>query len=169
MNLNNKIRRRSVLYLFLCLYIIGILLIFASSLQTGAVSGGSSQKLTTFIKNLLEWLTFHKWQINVDVLHLLVRKLIGHYGSFLFIGLCGYIVYALIIIKLKRALFVSMSVGFIISMIAEILQLFSDGRSAQISDMIIDYLGYLSGTLIGLFIIYRVIKKQKDDVNHRLY
>lgn len=53
----------------------------------------------------------------------------------------------------KKGIFTALSIGLIIAVVDEMIQLTADGRSAQISDVCIDFVGVVLGTTTILVII----------------
>ncbi len=148
-------------FIFITTFLIYIFLIFYSfyhSLKNGESSSNDSQKFSNFIKNTFSVFNFN--QINNDVFNIIVRKLFGHFGLFLLIGIFGLISYFLIFAKIKLSIIVNLIIGFIVSVLAEILQLFTTGRNYSFTDIIINFLGVLLGTLFALSFIIFLNKKQ---------
>lgn len=100
--------------------------------------------------------------------YMLIRKGIGHFGSFLVLSLiaCGVCLY---FVKNKSIfIIISLLVGFSIAGVTEIIQLYVEGRTGAFSDVMIDFSGYLIGTVISFGIVYLIIlikflKKRKKE------
>lgn len=139
-------------YIYLCLYIATLVFICFSSLQNGEASGNLSGGITNVICSILE--TALKIDIDESIMSLLVRKLIGHFGSYFLLGLWG-IMYFVQLVKPTKGLIMSLSFGLVFSIIGELLQLLSDGRNCNVYDMMIDF----SGVAISSLLIYLFIKR----------
>lgn len=89
--------------------------------------------------------------------YMLIRKGIGHFGSFLVLALiaCGVCCY---FFKNKNIfILISLVVGFSLAGTTEIIQLYVEGRTGTFSDVMIDFSGYLIGTIISFGLIYLII------------
>ena len=153
--MKNKIK-----YLFLILYIVMIGIIFYSSLENSSKSSKESSTVTNEIIEVVEVVTNEKVILDYDTTHYYVRKVIGHFGSFVLCSIFGLLCFYFFILNKYKATLISVTVGIIIAIIAELLQLTSSGRSCEVKDMLIDYSGYLTGTIISFLIILLIRKKQ---------
>ena len=102
---------------------------------------------------------------NIDTFTLVVRKLVGHFGLYAFSGgLSSWAIYMWIkpLRWYKPYIYVLISVifGFLFSGLTELIQLFIPGRSGQFTDVLIDFGGYIIGTLILLTILFIIFKKK---------
>lgn len=103
--------------------------------------------------------------------HTYVRKLIGHFSLFLVLAIFATIVYYRLAEMLKpnkKVLLgttLSLGAGLLTAAISEFLQsgIFVSGRGPSLSDVGIDFLGFILGTAIYLviYIIYRKVKNKK--------
>ena len=103
--------------------------------------------------------------------HTYVRKLIGHFSLFLVLAIFATIVYYRLAEMLKpnkKVLLgttLSLGAGLLTAAISEFLQsgIFVSGRGPSLSDVGIDFLGFILGTAIYLviYIIYRKVKAKK--------
>ena len=105
---------------------------------------------------------------NIDVVSKVVRKVIGHFGLFMVSGLLS-----------SQALYLSLSpyswckhymnamfslvFGLFIGILTEMIQLAVPGRSGESIDVLIDFSGYLLGTLIIGIILFSVIRNRKQN------
>lgn len=153
--------KKYIKYIFLILYLASIAMIFMSSLETGKESSEDSSEVTTVIVDEVKKITDDKVQLDFDTTHFYVRKIIGHFGSFMLCSILGLLCFYLFTLKNKKAVIVSISTGLIVAVVSELLQLLSEGRSCEIIDMLIDYSGYLCGTIFTLLIICLIKKKKK--------
>ena len=101
---------------------------------------------------------------NYDSLSTFVRKAFGHFGLFMVSGLLTSLALYLSLspyswCKHYMNVMFSLVFGLFMGMITEIIQLAVPGRSGEITDVLIDFSGYLLGTLIIGLILFLAIRK----------
>ena len=138
-------------YIYLIIYILIISLIFMFALRDATESTTDSGRLTKLILSILKALNLED-NINANTLSRLVRKLIGHFGLFFVCGFFGINTFINFIKNKKQSIIINLIAGILIAIISELLQLIPIGRSCQISDMLIDYSGYLLICVVYIFI-----------------
>ena len=91
-----------------------------------------------------------------------MRKAIGHFGAFLVLGIFSTFTYMLYIKRKKwdNVIIINMVQGFILAALTEYIQTFVPGRSGLLSDVLIDYLGFLISFIILTILIIRYYKKK---------
>lgn len=146
-------------YIFLTIYLLLILIIFISSLRNSDASTNDSNFIVDIVIFIIS-IFKEESTIDVDLVSLIVRKLVGHFGSFCLCGIFGSFTFELFINKKANSIIFNILSGITIAVIAELLQLIPEGRSCQITDMLIDMSGYLFGFFINIIIIKFV--KQKN-------
>ena len=112
--------------------------------------------------------TFSKDAINdgnIDTFTHVIRKLVGHFGLYACSGLLtSWALYMWIEpldwFKPYIYLIIDLSFGFLFSLLTEIIQLFTPGRSGEFTDSLIDFSGYLLGTLIILLILFFLFEQR---------
>lgn len=109
------------------------LFIWMNSMLEAGVSAEHSGFITRGLNNFLVKMNIH---IQYDRLSFLVRKT-AHFGEFYFLGILWGIY---IIITNKKLLYIVVLV-FLTACIDESIQLFSQGRAFQVTDILIDTLG----------------------------
>lgn len=140
-------------------------IIFGFSSQDGEESGGISSRVTEFI--LEKSNTYKNIEENrQDEIFERTEKIIRKIAHFSIYALVGFLLMGLVStfkLKEKSRILISLILGVLYATSDEIHQLFSPGRSAQITDVYIDTLGILVGIfVILLFIkIFEKIKLQK--------
>ena len=97
-----------------------------------------------------------------------IRKAFGHFGLFAVSGLFSSLAIFLILHpfeKIKQFIVIigGLAYGLTIASLTEIIQLSIDGRSGEFTDVLIDFSGYLLGTLIIALIVFLVIKKKNKS------
>lgn len=99
----------------------------------------------------------------------LIRKIIGHFSAFLLLAIFAIIVYyrlAETINETRAEIYgplYSLSAGLITACLSEILQLgiFTGGRIASLTDVLIDFAGFAFGTAIALLVWFFMKKTRK--------
>ena len=128
--------KRWILYIVLCLI---VFFIWDNSLQNGGNSDGFSLIFAEWLTPVAHKLGFHG---NIWALNRIVRKL-AHLteftilGGVLYVVLRRYIEYGTVV--------KTIGVGIVIASLDEFIQLFSLGRSSQLSDVLIDTVGIIIG------------------------
>ena len=145
-------------------------IIFGFSNQDSKKSGGLSQKVAEFVVRFvpnLEQLEQEQKTVITDRIESVIRK-IAHFTIYTLVGfllmslMCTY--------KLKQLDQVSISliIGVIYASTDEIHQAFIPGRCPQVTDVMLDSLGVLTGIFISLLvveIIRKITKKNYDNIN----
>ncbi|MBQ7247542.1 MAG: VanZ family protein [Lachnospiraceae bacterium] len=135
-------KKRNILIILICIL---LTVMWGHSMMSGAVSEAESSAVRDFLEPVLELFVGKG-----SVTGLLVRKL-AHFTEFMLLGLLtGELLHTL-----GRRGFFSRIFAFLCCMAAavidESIQIFSDGRGAQVQDVLLDCGGALAGLcLIGL-------------------
>jgi VanZ family protein len=106
----------------------------------GDVSSAQSGFIVSLASDLASWMGL---RISDEHLSLLIRKF-AHFTEFFFLGISLSIYF----IKEKIEIYHIFSLGFIIALIDESIQLFVSGRSGNLVDLGIDMLGILFAFII---------------------
>ena len=142
--------KRWILYILLGLT---VFFIWDNSMQNGGSSDGFSLLFAEIFAPIVNKLGFHG---NIWTLNRIVRKL-AHLSEFTILGgvlytiLRRYITYGTVI--------KTIGLGMFIASLDEFIQLFSPGRSSQISDVLIDTAGVIIGILLvklAYYIEYKI-------------
>lgn len=137
--------KRCILYILL-----GVIVVFIwdNSMQNGGSSDGFSIFFAETFAPIVNKLGFHG---NIWTLNRIVRKL-AHLTEFTILGgvlytiLRRYITYGTVI--------KTIGLGILIASFDEFIQLFSPGRSSQLSDVLIDTIGVVLGILLVKLVYY---------------
>ncbi len=159
MNSTKKTRVFSVIMIILTLSIIAF--IFTQSLLPGKVSGEESGRVLRFLNGILE-----SFGLAPFLTHSFVRTA-AHFTEFGCLGLSFFLTFMTFG---KRC--VLSAIGAVVSSVAvatvdECIQLFTDGRAFQFSDILTDS----CGAILAVFLIFSVfavilnIKKKRSDSN----
>ena len=131
--------KRWILYIMLGLI---VFFIWDNSLQNGGTSDGFSLIFAEWLAPIADKLGFYG---NIWALNRIIRKL-AHLteftilGGVLYVVLRRYIEYGTVV--------KTIGVGIVIACLDEFIQLFSLGRSSQLSDVLIDTIGIIIGILV---------------------
>ena len=136
--------------------------IFLNSAMTAEESSSMSGSVRGFINQILEsigapfLLTEH-----------IVRKL-AHFTEYAVLGALLSVTVYLYVQKRLRSFLLTLPIGLAVTVIDEFIQTLSEGRSCQVTDMLIDFSGVLLAALFVqfvLFLIYRhKIKKEGNEI-----
>lgn len=137
--------KRCILYILLGLI---VFFIWDNSMQNGGSSDGFSIFFAEAFAPIVNKLGFHG---NIWTMNRIVRKL-AHLTEFTILGsvlytiLRRYITYGTVI--------KTIALGILIASLDEFIQLFSPGRSSQLSDILIDTIGVILGILLVKLVYY---------------
>lgn len=137
--------KRCILYILLGLI---VFFIWDNSMQNGGSSDGLSIFFAETFAPIVNKLGFHG---NIWTLNRIIRKL-AHLTEFTILGsvlyaiLRRYITYGTVI--------KTIALGILIASLDEFIQLFSPGRSSQLSDVLIDTIGVIIGILLIKLVYY---------------
>lgn len=150
-------------YLFLVCYIFITLVIFTKALENSEKSQASSDQVTDIVVDTINGVTPGDNSItdnfDIEEIKVFIRKVIGHFGLFLVLGVFSTLTYFYFSNKKYISLIIILIVGILTAACSELLQLFADGRNPSFIDIIVDYLGYFIPVII--FYIPYYIKKKK--------
>lgn len=139
--------------IFLLLAGVITVFIFASSMQSAEVSSETSGRLLTLINRLLSG-------TSVTITQNFIRKL-AHFAEFFMQGLFLSLAAVFSLKGLKHHLVNIAFAGLLTACTDELLQTFFDGRSAQITDVFLDFGGCAAAILLT-FVLIAVIRRVKD-------
>ena len=142
---------------FTTLTVLFVVFIFSNSFQTASVSSQSSARVLAFLNSVCEFIN-----IKPFFTQKIVRTL-AHFCEFGLLGVLSTITYLSYFAVKAKTLEFSLATVFCTALIDECIQLFSDGRAFQFSDIIIDVSGGLLG-LVGTFLIAFLINNRKKYI-----
>jgi VanZ family protein len=156
MNQKNKI----LACVFGILYLILIIYFIKKSFENGETSTESSEAVANIIKNVLNKLFNANIEMTDNYL-CIIRKLVGHFGFNVVLGVVSTLFYINLCLDKKITLLLHYIIGFVVAFSSEFLcEAFTSGRSASFYDVLIDYSGFILISTI-LFIIF-FVKKDKE-------
>ena len=105
---------------------------------------------------------------NHDSFATFIRKAFGHFGLFAVSGVLSSLALYLSLSPYEWSkhyinVVFSLALGLMMGIITETIQLAVPGRSGQVTDVLIDFSGYLLGTLILGLIIFLVLRKTNKN------
>jgi len=134
---------KKIFYLLLSLLMIAF--IFGNSMMDASDSNNESRFIMNFVRYLLDWLGFH---VQISQLHHIVRKC-AHFTEFALEAF--FVVKALAAFGMRRQTWLAYAllIGLLTAVIDENIQLYSIGRSSQVSDILLDFSGTLAGVIVA--------------------
>lgn len=130
-------------------------IIFGFSNQNGEESSGISsqitERITSNIKSIQEKPANDK-KITIHRIETIIRK-IAHFSIYTVVGILLMSLMATYNLSNKTRAIVSETIGVVYASTDELHQLFIQGRSAQITDVMIDSMGVLLGILLTTLVI----------------
>lgn len=148
MEINTKTNiKRAILIILL---ILTFFQIFRFSNQNGEKSSGISRKITTAVtKNVkkIQELDKNKQEEVLEKIEKVIRKL-AHFSIYMVVGILMMLLMNTYKIKQFDKIAISLITGIVYASSDEIHQLFIPGRSAMITDVMIDTLGVSVGILL---------------------
>ena len=105
---------------------------------------------------------------NYDSFATFIRKAFGHFGLFAVSGIISSLALYLSLspyswCKHYMNVMFSLVFGLFMGILTEMIQLTVPGRSGEMTDVLIDFSGYLLGTLIMGLILFLVIRKLRKN------
>lgn len=125
--------------------------IFYLSHQPASSSSELSTGIMSFLLSIIKWLPF---QFDQTIVHFFIRKG-AHFFAYLILGML--VCHALNINRFR--FFVALTICIVYAITDEVHQLFIEGRSGEVRDVVIDSFGSIVGIVVYLF-----VKKLKNKV-----
>ena len=145
---------------FWIVYIGYTILIWRNSMDTAEVSSGKSERIVRWVNEVL-------FSGDAVLTEHLVRK-VAHFSEYAVAGVLGWLAFSVVWGAGKGILQCLVNVCFAGVMTAfcdETIQLFVPGRSGQVSDMWIDFSGYITGVIccmFGVFLCHIYLNRHMD-------
>ena len=159
----------NIIRMILIIFLIGIFTtIFGFSNQNSEVSGGISKKVTEYIVKFfpsIEKNSEIKKQEIMNKLEKIIRK-IAHFSIYTLVGLLLMGLMKTYKIKEIDQVGLSMIIGIIYASTDEIHQAFIPGRSAQLTDVMLDSIGDLTGVFIVMLLLEIIRRIKKNRYNN---
>lgn len=148
--MNKKLVRFSILTF------LWIMVIFSFSLQNGEESSQLSGGIVAWIMEVLLPADFPY----TDMLGFLVRKA-AHFTEYFILGILNSL--TMRETRWTHTMSAAWIMGTIVACCDETIQLFSDGRAGQITDVMLDSSGVLCGCVLLHMILKHMVRKKKND------
>ncbi len=162
-NLCNIKRRRACGLLFFFLSIIWMTVIFIFSAQTGSDSTNMSRNfITNFVIKIFPLKLDNE---SMEILDFIIRKL-AHFTEYAILGMFITLTLMTINVKInKYRLFMATVLCCLYAISDEFHQMFTDGRTPALRDVVIDTVGGFVGSLIVFLSIYFLLYKERSKYN----
>lgn len=140
-------------FLFTTAYCFLTLAIILFSVSSGEDSTSQSGFFVNLIAVTLDLLNIRLLPSELDTLHNLVRKLIGHFALFGIDGIFGYLTFdSWFDWGNKKKFLITIILGILIATLSEVIQAFVPERGPSFVDVFIDLSGFILGVLFILLI-----------------
>lgn len=152
----NRLKENPKLAKLTLLSIVWILVIFSFSLQSGEESGELSGGIVAWIVGLF----FPEDFTHIELVHFLVRKA-AHFTEYFILG----VLLSLTIreAKWRKVLLAPWVLGTLVAFCDETIQLFSDGRAGQVTDVMLDSSGVFTGCMF-LTLVMSFLERKRAPV-----
>ena len=158
-----KLKKNILRGILLILLLWTFAMIFGFSSQNAEQSGGLSKKITQNLVNKIPNIEEQKQEQIMDRMEKVIRK-IAHFSIYTLVGFLLMAFVSTYNIPEKTRIISSLLVGMIYASSDEIHQRFVAGRSAQVTDVMLDTLGVLFGILILMLVLQIADRKKKKAV-----
>ena len=142
--------------------VVWIILIFTMSLKEGQDSAQLSQGITHQIVNVLSLIRLN---VDANIFHVLIRKM-AHFTMYFLLAI--WVISALLLhhLSFKETLILGFFIVLAVASIDETIQLFIDGRSGSLVDVMIDMFGATLGGFLRIY--YHVTLNQEGFIKKRM-
>lgn len=123
-----------------------------ATIKVICISGDGDKEVKEFTVKVI-----NEYETKRSSFYMLVRKGIGHFGAFLIFAVFGALFMIFSYKKKYIFMILSLVVGFLIASCTEIIQIYIPGRVGAFKDVLIDFTGYVAGTIF-IFVFYYFIK-----------
>lgn len=137
--------------------------IFGFSGATASESGNTSKRISTIVFQVVKEIVPIAPEVEEDAFFLcdkIIRKM-AHFTEFMLLSMCTLLLSRSYRLRLKNSALIAGVYGLFYAIADETHQLFVPGRSGEVLDVCIDFLGVLTGIVLVscMILIYR---KKKD-------
>lgn len=155
----NLLKNRKIGIILSVCYLTTVFFFYYMTLQ----SGNDSSEQSSFVTDLfIKVISIFKndWKYDYDVVHNIIRKVVGHFGYSAFMGILGFLSWYFLRLKISESVLINLIVGLFIASTSELLQLIPNDRGPSFGDLFINYTGYFFGVITILFIVKSVLKNK---------
>ncbi len=154
--MTTEIRRNKLIKAILTtLTILFILFIWSRSLASGEESTAQSDSVLKFITDV-----FNSININININSFIIRKM-AHFLEFMVLGVLLTATVACYTDSFKNEIFKMLFILLAVPVSDETMQYISPDRGPQVSDVLLDFSGCITGWIVTILII-TLIKKIKN-------
>lgn len=166
---NKEVFKKKRVYIGYLLVILWMVVIFYFSSRSGDVSAYQSNEFNEILKNSVpEVYSVVDNMVKVGFKIFSIRKL-AHMFLYMMLTILLYIPTKGVFEKYKQSLIMTIGVSISYAILDEIHQLFVPGRSGQIQDVMIDFIGIIVGIMmIMLFYKLRNILRKDNECSGKL-
>ncbi len=151
--------KTNILRIILIVMLLGTFyIIFGFSSQNGEESSGVSRKVTEIIAEKILRLSDNEKEEAMDRMEGVIRK-IAHFSIYTLVGLLLMGVLSTYNIDEMKKIYITMVIGIIYATSDEIHQSFIPGRSAKLTDVMIDTMGVAVGMCLILLLLKIIVVK----------
>lgn len=162
--------------IFIVIYLALLVYFVIMGLEDNQKSTETSGVVVEVVTEVIETVTPPDYVVNKEKVSLLTRKIVGHFGYNVLMGIflllacvCFFIVkidYNKYLKYLIKCFLLTLVITFSIAIISELIQLIPSGRSCEVKDMLIDFSGGVLGLILSSlgFLIYCKNKIKKESV-----
>ncbi|HIR57041.1 MAG TPA: VanZ family protein [Candidatus Gallacutalibacter pullicola] len=148
--------QRVLRILFPAATVLFVLFIFGNSLQNGTESGSRSGFVVQLLENMLGF-----FGLKVEITEFFIRKS-AHFAEYFVLGMLLFATLRVYVRQWKDKIFIPLFFGLLVPVCDEFLQLFVPGRSGQVSDVVLDFSGVLTGIGV-LIVIFTAVSKRRPQ------
>lgn len=127
------------------LTILFVLFIFINSMLPAVQSAEQSGGVLAFLQRI--------FGENVGITEHFIRKF-AHFMEYLVFGVLLITTVRSYVDRIFEHIFTVLFVGLAVPVVDEFIQLFVQGRSSQVDDIILDFIGVLTGIAVSLLVFY---------------
>lgn len=150
--------KKGVRALLTILVLLWIGFIFVNSLfpasQSSTISGGVVDQVNSML---------HQIGISGEITDHMVRKS-AHFIEFTLLGVLLFLTIRSYSPRPGRHIFIGLFLGLLIPVTDEFIQLFVDGRGSQVSDIVLDFSGVLTGCILFFLFFLLVTRKKRRAI-----
>ncbi len=133
-------------------------------LETGNKSAESSNRVAEVVKDV----TNEVFNTNIELTEsytTLIRKLIGHFGYFVCLGIVSILFYASLKKNKIFTITTHYAVGLLFAFFSEFcLEGLTEGRSASFKDVMMDFSGFITISSIMIIVYFIVLYRKKAKI-----
>jgi len=149
--MNNYTKKTKTLFIITILF---ICFIYGNSLMPGDISSLESGFVFNIINSISNF-----FGIDSAITEHFVRKM-AHFTEYTILGILLISTKLSYLPYITTDIFIVLFLGLFVPVIDESIQLFVDGRSGQVTDILIDFSGVISG-IIFYMVLYKILKNKK--------